>query len=133
METLFHRWLLRVSDRIFQLVLAAYPSEFRRIYGKPMAQVFRDCCRDIYQQSGAGGVIVLWIAALYDIVVNALGEHISMLLHNFEKKSVVQALLFGKQEQAQFMISSQQCPDAHMFHLLNCPCKVRHLGGPLAL
>ena len=133
METMFHRWLLRVSDRAFQRFLAVYPAGFRRMYGGHMAQVFRDCCRDAYQQGGIGDVIVLWIAACYDIVVNASGEHISTIVHDFEEKSVAHALLFGKQEQANFMISSQQRPDVRMFYLLDCPCTARRIGGPLAL
>lgn len=136
MDTLFHRWLcwlFRVSDRTYQLFLAAYPARFRRIYGKHMAQVYRDCCRDAYQQGGIGRVIVLWIVALYDLVTNASGEHITTLLHDMKEKSVLQAILSGDQEQARFMISSQQFPDVRLFRLLDCPCTARRIGGPLAL
>ena len=132
-DTLVHRWLLRVSNRVYQQLLAVYPSGFRSIYGRHMAQLFRDGCRDAYQQGGSGKVIVLWITALYDLGTNALGEHISTLVHDIEEKNVMHALLSGKQEQAKFMISSQQFPDASMFRLLDCPCTTRHIGGPLAL
>ena len=133
MDTLFHRWLFRVSDRTYQLFLAAYPSQFRRIYGKHMAQVYRDCCRDAYQQGGIGRVIVLWIVALYDLVTNASGEHITTLLYDMAEKSVLQAILLGDREQARFMISSQQFPDARLFRLLDCPCTARRIGGSQAL
>lgn len=79
------------------------------------------------------GVMVLWLAALYDLGTNALGEHVSALVQDIEEKNVMHMLLSGKQEQAKFMISSQQFPDASMFHLLDCPCTVRRIGSPQAL
>ncbi len=133
LDTLFRHRLLCISNRTYQLLLAAYPSKFRRIYGRQMAQVFRDCCRDAYQQGGSGSVIVLWIVALYDLGTNALGEHVSTLVHDIEEKNVMNALLTGKQEQAKFMISSQQFPDASMFRLLDCPCAAQCTGKPLAI
>jgi hypothetical protein len=74
-------------------------------------------------------VMVLWLVALYDLGTNALGEHISALVQGIEEKNVMHALLSGKQEQAKFMISSQQFPDASMFRLLDCPCTARRIGG----
>ena len=132
-DTLFYRWLLRVSNRAYHLLLAAYPSGFRHIYGRHMAQVFQDCCRDAYQQGGSIGVMVLWLVALYDLGTNALGEHISALVQDIEEKNVMHVLLSGKQVQARFMISSQQFPDASMFRLLDCPCTAHRIGKPQAL
>ena len=37
---------LRWMNRIFRLLLLAYPADFRRQYGREMAQVFRDAARD---------------------------------------------------------------------------------------
>ena len=34
-------------QRLFQLMLRAYPREFRLEYGSDMTQLFRDCYRDI--------------------------------------------------------------------------------------
>jgi hypothetical protein len=130
LDTLFCRRLLRISNSTYQLLLAAYPAKFRGMYGRHMAQVFRDCCRDAYQQGGGWRVMTLWLVALYDLVINALGEHISTLVHEIETKNVMHMLLFGKREQANFMISSQQFPDATLFRLLDCPCMVRHIGWP---
>ncbi len=118
----FHRWLLRFSNRAYQLLLAAYPSAFRHHYGQPMAQVFRDCCRDAYQQGGSTKVIALWLFSLYDLAANALGEHMATLACTLTDKIMMDALLSGKQVQAKFMISSQQFPDARMFRLLDCSC-----------
>lgn len=133
MDSLFHRWLFRVLDCTYQLFLVAYPSRFRCMYGKHMAQVYRDCCRDAYQRGGIGQVIVLCIVALYDLATNAAGEQIATLLHGMAEKSVLQAILSGDREQAKFMISSQQFPDVRLFRLLDSPCTARRIGGPLAL
>ena len=133
LDTLFRRRLLRISNRTYQLLLAIYPARFRDMYGRHMAQVFRDCCRDAYQQGGGWKVLVLWLVAVYDLMTNALGEHITALVLEIEEKSVMHALLSGEQERANFMISSQHFPDAHMFRLLNCPSTTHHKGGYQAL
>lgn len=79
------------------------------------------------------GVMVLWIGALYNLGTNALGEQVSALVQDIEEKYLMHVLLSGKQEQAKFMISSQQFPDASMFRLLDCPCTVRRIGRPQTL
>jgi signal peptidase I len=38
--------------RLYSVLLYAYPSEFRRQYGGPMEQLFRDRCRDLAQRPG---------------------------------------------------------------------------------
>jgi hypothetical protein len=39
------RWL-RVSERVYRMLLAAYPEEFRREYRAQMEQTFQDLCRE---------------------------------------------------------------------------------------
>jgi hypothetical protein len=41
-----------------------------------MAQVFRDSCRDTYQQRGTLGVFNLWVPTMFDLVVTVFEEHI---------------------------------------------------------
>ena len=69
--------VLVASDRIYRLLLRAYPASFRRRYGGDMAQVFRDCCRDTYRHNGALGVIWLWFPTLFELIATALDEHLS--------------------------------------------------------
>jgi signal peptidase I len=38
--------------RLYSVLLYAYPPDFRRQYGRPMQQVFRDRCRDVARSSG---------------------------------------------------------------------------------
>ena len=59
------------SQRLFDLMLVAYPREFRREYGPQMAQVFRDCCR-----SRAHGGWDLWLRMFTDLLVSAPREHL---------------------------------------------------------
>ena len=69
--------VLVASDRIYSLLLRAYPASFRRRYGRDMTQVFRDCCREAYRHKAALGVIWLWVPTLYDLVATALDEHLA--------------------------------------------------------
>ena len=46
--------------RLYSVLLYAYPPEFRRQYGRPMEQLFRDRCRDLAR--GPGGLTLLRFA-----------------------------------------------------------------------
>lgn len=67
------RWLT-ISERTYALLLRLYPADFRRGYGGPMRQLFRDVCRDAYRQGGASGLIVWWAAALVDLLQSVIAE-----------------------------------------------------------
>ncbi len=70
------RWLA-ISDRIYRLLLATCPPEFRRVYGAPMAQAFRDSCRAAHRARGLGGMLRLWPFALIDLAATALAERLT--------------------------------------------------------
>lgn len=63
-----------VSERVYRLLLLAYPSDFRREYGSCMVQLFRDCCRDNTRDSRSG-LSRLWLRTLLDLVQTAPKEH----------------------------------------------------------
>jgi hypothetical protein len=73
------RRALILSDRVYRLLLAAYPAKFRQRYGPEMAQVFRTCCRASYNASGTVGVMRLWLPTLWDWAWSAAGERFSSL------------------------------------------------------
>jgi hypothetical protein len=50
-----------------------------------MTQVFLDCCRVAYQQSGNRGVLWLWFSTLGDLVSNAIAEHVSTLMQRLRR------------------------------------------------
>ncbi len=67
-------WTVRLSVQMYQRLLAAYPPSFRRAYGVPMLQVFRDCCREATSTGGIAGLLRYWLIAFGDLIVSALAE-----------------------------------------------------------
>lgn len=67
---------LSLSQRLFALLLAAYPAEFRREYGREMTQVFRDCYRAEVRRKGLPGAIKIWVYTLFDLALSAPREHL---------------------------------------------------------
>lgn len=68
------------SRRVYALLLAAYPREFRRAYGREMALVFADRCREQARAGrGAAALARLWGEALLDLLVSAPREHLGRL------------------------------------------------------
>src|ERR1043166_8452348 len=70
--------MITVSQRLFHLLLFAYPREFRQEYGPQMTQLFRDCYRQQTKQS-ATGLWVLWLHTVSDLFVSAPREHLERL------------------------------------------------------
>lgn len=66
---------LILSTRLYQALLAIYPSEFRRAYGSPMLQVFRDCGQRALHEGGTAGLLALCGRTMLDTVQTALEEH----------------------------------------------------------
>ena len=63
-----------LSRRTYELLLAAYPREFRREYGREMTLVFAERCRE---ESAAP--VRLWGEALLDLALNVPREHFERL------------------------------------------------------
>lgn len=62
---------MKISYRIYGLLLFAYPPEFRRRFGDEMLQVFRDCCRDEARMRTLAG---FWLRTLLDLILTAAKE-----------------------------------------------------------
>jgi hypothetical protein len=56
---------MRLSQRIYRLLLKAYPGRYLRRYGEPMAQLFSDQLRDA---NSSGGLVRLWSRTLADVL-----------------------------------------------------------------
>ena len=68
------------SRRAYALLLAAYPREFRRVYGREMALVFADRCREESRAGrGARALARVWGEALLDLALSAPREHFARL------------------------------------------------------
>ena len=63
-----------LSFRIYELLLVAYPCEFRDEYGPLMAQLFRDRYRDEATKHKLA-IQFYWCAVINDLVVTAFKEH----------------------------------------------------------
>ena len=74
-----------IHPRIYELLLFAYPAEFRREYGLQMTQVFRDCCREQDRKGNTLGLAWVWFHTLGDLVQSALKER----MDNFGKEDSV--------------------------------------------
>ena len=64
------------SRRAYALLLAAYPREFRREYGREMALVFADRCREQSRAGGPAALARVWGEALLDLALNAARERL---------------------------------------------------------
>jgi len=63
-----------LSSRVYKLLLIAYPSAFRREYGRQMQQVFRDCYRDEARRNKNLALAGYWMRTLLDLAVTAVKE-----------------------------------------------------------
>jgi hypothetical protein len=63
--------LITLAERVYRILLALYPTEFRQAYGAAMVQVFRDVSRE---QEGLRGLVYWWGATLFDLVRTALQQ-----------------------------------------------------------
>lgn len=75
--------IIAVSETIYRKLLRLFPREHRQGYAVLMAQLFRDQCRDAYQERRARGVLSLWVRTLPDLGKNCLLEQI-------ERKEIMQ-------------------------------------------
>ena len=73
--------LLRLSSRLYELLILVYPAQFRQEYGPPMVQAFRDELRDMLQNGCKAGAVRLWIHALFDLFISAYKEHCWEIQH----------------------------------------------------
>ena len=61
-----------LSEKLYRLLLVAYPREHRREYGELMVQLFRDRMR---RDGGGLGSLNVWLEMIVDLVGSALKEH----------------------------------------------------------
>ena len=60
-----------LSEKLYRLLLLAYPREYRCKYGELMIQLFRDRMR---RDGGGFGVLNVWMEMIADLVGSALKE-----------------------------------------------------------
>lgn len=68
--------IISLSIALYRWLLNMAPAGFRREYAESTLQVFRQCCRDAYQQKGAFGVICRWPALFSEAIMGLLAEYL---------------------------------------------------------
>lgn len=81
--------VLHLSDRVYRLLLTAYPVDFRREFGEDVAQIFRDVCRDAVTRGGLGAVLRLWPSALGEILAQASLQRLEYALRRSKKMDTI--------------------------------------------
>lgn len=66
--------------RAYEVLLVAYPFEYRREYGEPMTQLFVDRLRD---EGGGLGTFLVWVQMLIDLVKSAFTERSETTMKSF--------------------------------------------------
>lgn len=64
------------SERLYSGLLRLYPTEFRHRYADEMSRLFTDQLRDARASRRPGGMASTWFHSLFDLVANAIGEHL---------------------------------------------------------
>lgn len=67
------------SEKIYRKLLRLYPRSHRRDYAEPMAQLFRDQCRDAWRGRRFIGVAKLWLRVLPDLGKTSVKEQIAAI------------------------------------------------------
>ena len=70
---------LVTSQKVYGWLLRAYPRTHRHSYGPAMAQLFRDQCRDAWEEEQGRGMFKLWLRVLPDLVSTSIAERIAAM------------------------------------------------------
>ncbi len=65
------------SERVYSVLLYAYPRTFRARSGREMQEAFRDCLRQ--QAVDVAGFTRLWARTVIDVLVSAVPEHFASI------------------------------------------------------
>lgn len=68
-----------MSEKVYGFMLSAYPPKHRAAYGAAMAQLFRDQCRDAWDESKNFGLLKLWLRVLPDLARTSIMERLAAL------------------------------------------------------
>lgn len=67
------------SQKIYALLLRAYPRRHRTEYGAAMMQLFRDQCRDAWNEDQKWGMTKLWLRLVPDLINSSIWERLAAL------------------------------------------------------
>lgn len=85
-----------LSERLYRLLLLAYPRVFRDEYAAEMLLAFRDAHREASREQGVAGLLRLWVDVCYDIARSVLSEH----AHRWVARDMLTLALAGQERVA---------------------------------
>jgi len=71
--------LVVLSHKVYKRLLALYPMQYRQEYETPMEQLFRDQCRDAWNEARAWGLALVWLRLWLDLIKSLILEHLRNL------------------------------------------------------
>jgi hypothetical protein len=70
--------MVRWSVRIYETLINAYPTAFRKKFGCEMLDIFRELVTDAWQRHGIVGLIMICLRVLVDLARTVPKEHLSV-------------------------------------------------------
>lgn len=80
---------VRVSIRLYRLLLRLYPGRFRRQFGSEMTELFEDLAREALEKRSGVGLLLMWFRILLDTFRAASHERFHQAKHLLPDRSVV--------------------------------------------
>jgi hypothetical protein len=80
--------MVMISARVYQVLLASYPSSFQQEYAPHMLQTFQDYTRTIYQHRGIAGILWWWALTLFDYLTTVTEEHLQRITFMSKSKLI---------------------------------------------
>jgi hypothetical protein len=125
---------MRFSERIYRILLKAYPKRYLRRYGEPMAQLFSD---QLHRANGTGPLLRLWLRTLGDLSRTVPARYFERLLPNrgaFSRynEAARRSLFFARYEAA-YLAHRCITPEDLLLGLLREDRELRGCFNPEAL
>ena len=79
MNTTPPRKLQRWMERLYAGALRIYPRDLRRRYCREMIEAFRDSCHHVWQQHGRGRLLVHYVRAVFELLVEGIRARVIRL------------------------------------------------------
>jgi hypothetical protein len=90
---------MRLSERIYRILVKAYPARYRSHYERPMVQLFSDLLRSV---NSPGALIRLWFRTSADLLGTIPARHFERLrphgLFNFYNDAARRSIFFARYE-----------------------------------
>jgi putative ABC transport system permease protein len=83
---------VRLSVRIYRVLLLAYPAAFREEYSDVMQATFRDALQVAHARAGVAGLTGLWLRIVKDLVSSATRERLDALRQRTHQDGMVDAM-----------------------------------------